>query len=59
MIAGIPLALGSWWGLVPAALFVPVIVWRLIREEMFLKANLTGYGDYLAQVRYRLAPLVW
>jgi len=59
MIAGIPLALGSWWGLVPAALLVPVIVWRLIHEEMFLKANLTGYGDYLRQVRYRLAPLVW
>jgi protein-S-isoprenylcysteine O-methyltransferase Ste14 len=59
MIAGIPLALGSWWGLVPAALLAPVIVCRLIHEELFLKANLTGYGDYLRQVRYRLAPLVW
>jgi protein-S-isoprenylcysteine O-methyltransferase Ste14 len=59
MIAGIPLALGSWWGLLPAALLVPVIVWRLIQEEVFLKANLTGYANYLGQVRYRLAPLVW
>ena len=59
MIAGIPLALGSWWGLVPAALLVPVIVWRLIREEAFLTANLAGYGDYRGRVRYRLAPIVW
>jgi protein-S-isoprenylcysteine O-methyltransferase Ste14 len=59
MIAGIPLALGSWWGLVPAALLVPVIVWRLIREEALLAANLPGYGDYRDRVRYRLAPIVW
>jgi protein-S-isoprenylcysteine O-methyltransferase Ste14 len=59
MIAGIPLALGSWWGLIPAALLVPVIVWRLMREEVFLSANLAGYGDYRSRVRYRLAPLFW
>jgi protein-S-isoprenylcysteine O-methyltransferase Ste14 len=59
MIAGIPPALGSWWGLIPAALLVPVMVWRLIREERFLAANLAGYGDYRSRVRYRLAPMVW
>ena len=59
MIAGIPLALGSWWALVPAALLVPVIVWRLTREEAYLAANLAGYGDYRGRVRYRLAPLLW
>ncbi len=59
MIAGIPLALGSWWGLVPAALLLPVIVWRLLREETFLAANLTGYVDYRGRVRHRLAPLLW
>jgi protein-S-isoprenylcysteine O-methyltransferase Ste14 len=59
MIAGIPLALGSWWGLVPAGLLVPVIVWRLIQEEAFLEANLAGYADYRGQVLYRLAPGLW
>jgi protein-S-isoprenylcysteine O-methyltransferase Ste14 len=59
MIAGIPLALGSWWGLVPAALLVPVIIWRLIREEAFLAANLAGYRNYQGRVRHRLAPVVW
>jgi protein-S-isoprenylcysteine O-methyltransferase Ste14 len=59
MIAGIPLALGSWWGLFPAALLIPVLVWRLIHEEAFLAANLAGYRDYRDRVRYRLAPIVW
>ncbi len=59
MIAAIPLALGSWFGLVPAALLVPVILWRLMREEAFLTAHLPGYGDYRGRVRYRLAPGVW
>ena len=59
MIAGIPLALGSWWGLIPAALLVPVLVWRLLREEIFLAANLPGYDAYRSRVPYRLAPIFW
>ena len=59
MIAGIPLALGSWWGLIPAALLVPVLVWRLLREETFLAANLPGYDAYRGRGRYRLAPIFW
>jgi protein-S-isoprenylcysteine O-methyltransferase Ste14 len=59
IIAGIPPALGSWWALIPAALLVPLIVWRLIREEAFLAANLAGYDDYRGRVRYRLAPSFW
>jgi len=59
LIAGIPLALGSWFGLIAAALLVPVIVWRLTREEAFLAANLAGYGAYRGRVRHRLAPLFW
>jgi len=59
LIGGLPLALGSWWGLIPAAAMVPVIAWRLVREEDFLAANLAGYADYRGRVRYRLAPIVW
>jgi protein-S-isoprenylcysteine O-methyltransferase Ste14 len=59
MIIGIPLALGSWWGLIPAALLVPVLVWRLLREETFLTANLPGYDAYRGRVRYRLMPILW
>jgi protein-S-isoprenylcysteine O-methyltransferase Ste14 len=59
MIAGIPLALGSWWGLIPAALLIPVLVWRLLREETFLAATLPGYDAYRGRVRHRLAPIFW
>jgi protein-S-isoprenylcysteine O-methyltransferase Ste14 len=59
LIGGLPLALGSWWGLIPAAAMLPVIAWRLVREEDFLAANLAGYADYRGRVRYRLAPIVW
>lgn len=59
MLIGIPVALGSWWGL---SVFVPMaaaIVWRLLDEEKFLGANLAGYADYLRKVKYRLVPTVW
>jgi protein-S-isoprenylcysteine O-methyltransferase Ste14 len=59
MLAGVPLALGSWWGLAAVAVMVLVIIWRLLDEETFLAANLPGYSQYLDQVRYRLVPLVW
>lgn len=59
LLCGIPIALGSWWGLVPLALIVPVLVWRLLDEEKFLEKNLPGYADYEATVRWRLIPKIW
>ena len=59
MVAGIPLALGSWPGLIPAALLVPVLVWRLTREEAFLATHLAGYSAYRDRVSYRLLPMLW
>jgi protein-S-isoprenylcysteine O-methyltransferase Ste14 len=59
MLVGIPLALGSWLGLVafiPSAL---VLVWRVIEEEKVLIKNLAGYTDYQQRVRYRLVPFIW
>jgi protein-S-isoprenylcysteine O-methyltransferase Ste14 len=55
---GIPLALGSWWGLL---MFIPSaagIIWRLLDEEKFLSRNLAGYTEYKNKVRYRLIPFV-
>src|SRR3954466_15949235 len=54
-----PLALAWWWGLVPAALLVGVIVWRLTDEEAYLSHNLAGYADYRRRVPARLVPGVW
>jgi protein-S-isoprenylcysteine O-methyltransferase Ste14 len=59
LLAGLPLALGSWWGLLATIAMVPVLVWRLTREEAFLAVHLAGYGDYRTRVRYRLAPALW
>jgi protein-S-isoprenylcysteine O-methyltransferase Ste14 len=57
--AGTTLLFGSWWGLVAIALFSLLIAGRAVLEEETLKAELEGYADYVAKVRYRLIPLVW
>ena len=57
--SGVPLALGSWWGLFTLIPITLVIVWRLLDEETFLAGNLPGYSEYQNRVRYRLVPFIW
>jgi protein-S-isoprenylcysteine O-methyltransferase Ste14 len=59
LIAGIPLLLGSWWGLAMALVIVLLLAVRAVMEERTLMAELPGYTDYAARVRYRLVPYVW
>jgi len=59
IFVGIALALGSWWGLVPAVGLTAVIIWRLLEEERYLDRNLAGYREYRQQVRWRLVPRAW
>jgi protein-S-isoprenylcysteine O-methyltransferase Ste14 len=59
LLLGTPLALGSLWGLVPAALLCAAIVLRLLDEENYLARNLPGYTDYQRKVRTRLVPGLW
>jgi protein-S-isoprenylcysteine O-methyltransferase Ste14 len=59
MLAGIPVALGSWWGLLIMAAILPALLWRLFDEEKFLARNLPGYVEYQNRLRYRLIPRVW
>jgi len=59
MLLGMPLALGSWWGLLAVIPIVVTIVWRLLDEERFLEKNLPGYLAYRNKVKYRLLPLIW
>ena len=58
-IVGIPIALGSWWGLLTVVLFAPILAWRILDEEKFLVKNLPGYAEYENKVKYRLVPFVW
>ncbi len=53
-------ALGSW--LAAAFLAVttlPFLLYRAIAEDRFLQAELPGYRDYAARVRWRLMPGLW
>jgi len=54
-----PLALGSWWAVLPAIAFIPVFVFRIRNEEEVLVRNLAGYAEYRRKVRQRLVPFVW
>ena len=59
MLVGVPLALGSWWGLLAIIPMTLVLILRLLDEEKFLAKNLAGYSDYQRKVRYHLFPLIW
>jgi len=59
MLVGVPLALGSLWGLLTIVPMVIVLVARLLDEEKFLAKNLVGYSEYQSRVRSRLLPLIW
>ncbi len=54
-----PLALGSYWALLPALMILPVLVLRIVNEEKFLLQDLNGYREYTQKVRYRLLPGIW
>ncbi len=58
-LIGTPLALGSYWGLVPFVVIVPFLIWRLFDEEQLLAESLAGYSEYQRRVRHRLIPFVW
>jgi protein-S-isoprenylcysteine O-methyltransferase Ste14 len=59
LFIAIPLALASWWGLLPAALAIALLVVRTSWEDCLLNAELSGYADYARRARYRLLPGLW
>ena len=59
MFLPIPLILGSFWGLIPFAIYPAVIVVRILNEEKVLTDGLDGYAEYKNKVKYRLIPFVW
>ncbi|MGB8353054.1 MAG: isoprenylcysteine carboxylmethyltransferase family protein, partial [Chthoniobacteraceae bacterium] len=42
MLSGVPVALGSWWGLLTIVPMTLLLAWRLLDEEKFLAKNLPG-----------------
>ncbi len=54
-----PLALGSYWAIIPMIFIIPLIVARILNEEEVLVRDLDGYEEYIQKTRYRLIPGIW
>jgi protein-S-isoprenylcysteine O-methyltransferase Ste14 len=53
-------ALGSWLAAALLLIFsLPFLLHRAVTEDRILQAELAGYSDYAAQVRWRLLPGIW
>jgi protein-S-isoprenylcysteine O-methyltransferase Ste14 len=59
IIVATPLALGSYWAVLPGLLIVPLLAARILNEEHVLRRDLAGYTGYMAKIKYRLIPGVW
>ncbi|WP_049732522.1 methyltransferase family protein [Rhizobium ecuadorense] len=59
LFIGIPLSLGSYWGLLAIPPALGGLVARLLDEEKHLVRDLPGYAEYRRKVRYRLLPGLW
>ena len=58
-LVGMPMLLGSSYGLLIVPLMAAGMAPRAVYEERLLKRDLPGYADYMKRVRYRLIPGVW
>ncbi|TNF42970.1 MAG: isoprenylcysteine carboxylmethyltransferase family protein [Bacteroidetes bacterium] len=54
-----PVALGSYWGLIPMSGIILGLILRIANEEKVLRQNLEGYIEYCQRTRYRLIPFLW
>ena len=56
---GTPLALSSWWALIPSFAYLPMLMMRIRDEEDMLKRDLPGYEDFCSKRRWRMLPGIW
>ena len=54
-----PLALGSWYAMLPLVVFLALLVRRTTIEDRFLRQELEGYAEYAQRVRARWVPGIW
>lgn len=54
-----PIALGSFWGIIPFLVLPYALILRIFGEEKLLSEQLEGYKAYCEKVRYRLIPFIW
>jgi len=58
-VRALPLALGSYWAVIPTRLIIPILVARLLNEENLLAKERKGYTEYMQKTRCRLFPGIW
>jgi protein-S-isoprenylcysteine O-methyltransferase Ste14 len=56
LFLGLPLALGSFYALIPGLLIGILFVARTAKEDVMLQEELAGYAEYAKQVRWRIVP---
>jgi len=54
-----PIALGSYWALIPFAVLPVLLILRILNEEKVLSNNLQGYKEYCQKTKFRLIPFIW
>ena len=59
MILGLPIALGSWISLIPAAIGVLAIIVRIKFEEEMLIKGMDGYEEYRIRVKHKIIPKIY
>jgi protein-S-isoprenylcysteine O-methyltransferase Ste14 len=59
MFFATPLALGSFWALIPFAPLPLLLVFRTLNEEKVLLRDLPGYKEYCQKTRWHLVPYIW
>lgn len=59
MMTATPLALGSYWAMLPSIGFILLLAARAKNEEELLLVELKGYREYTQKIRYRLFPGIW
>lgn len=59
MFFGLPLLLGSYYGILLGFAQSSLFILRILGEEKMLEDELEGYKEYKQKVKYRLIPFVW
>lgn len=59
MMCFTPIALASYWALIPAHIIPVVLIIRILNEEKVLRKDLIGYNEYCEKTKYRLIPYIW
>jgi protein-S-isoprenylcysteine O-methyltransferase Ste14 len=54
-----PLALGSYWSMIPALFLIGLLIARITNEERVLLKELNEYKEYTEKVKWRLIPGIW